>query len=101
MDFQKLITRYKQFGGVELVWQYVKLGAVPTVLKGLWRFTVKGSWFKVGVFQCFKGLYGEIIRKVEPFLVQKYGSRVQEFKTGTKTENKNKNLSRVLEFKKR
>ena len=71
MDFQKLISRYRQFGGVELVWQYAKLGAVPTVLKGLWRFTVKGSWFKVGVFQCFKGLYGEIIRKVEPFLIQK------------------------------
>lgn len=80
MDFKKLITRYKQFGGAQLVWQYAKLGAVPTVLKGLWRFTVKGSWFKVGVFQCFKGLYGEIIRKVEPFLIQKYGSKVQEFK---------------------
>lgn len=80
MDFQKLITRYKQFGGAKLVWQYVKLGAVPTVLKGLWRFTVKGPWFKVGVFQCFKGLYGEIIRKVEPFLIKKYGSKVQEFK---------------------
>ena len=80
MDFKKLITRYKQFGGAKLVWQYAKLDAVPTVLKGLWLFTVKGSWFKVGVFQCFKGLYGEIIRKVEPFLVQKYGSKVQEFK---------------------
>lgn len=81
MNFHKLISRYRQFGGVELVWQYAKLGAVPTVLKGLWRFTVKGSWFKVGVFQCFKGLYGEIIRKVEPFLIQKYGLKVQEFKS--------------------
>ena len=81
MDFQKLITRYKQFGGAKLAWQYAKLGAVPTVLKGLWRFTVKGSWFKVGVFQCIKGLYGEIIRKVEPFLIQKYGSKDQEFKS--------------------
>ena len=80
MDFKKLITRYKQFGGAKLVWQYAKLGAVPTVLKGLWRFTVKGSWFKVGVFQCSKGLYGEVIRQVEPFLIQKYGSKVQEFK---------------------
>ncbi len=33
------------------------------------------------VFQCFKGLYGEIIRKVEPFLIQKYDSKVQEFKS--------------------
>lgn len=80
MDLQKLISRYKQFGGAKLVWQYAKLGAVPTVLIGLWRFTVKGSWFKVGVFQCCKGLYGEVIRRVEPFLIQKYSSKVQEFK---------------------
>lgn len=65
MDFQKLISRYKQFGGFRLVREYAKLGVVPTVLKGLWRFAVKGSWFKVGVFQCCKGLYGEIIREVE------------------------------------
>ena len=80
MDFQKLITRYKQFGGAKLAWQYARLGAVPIVLKGMWQFTVKGSWFKVGVFQCCKGLYGEVIRRVEPFLIQKYGSMVQEFK---------------------
>lgn len=42
MDFQKFITRHKQFGGAKLVWQYAKLGAVPTVLKGLWRFIVNG-----------------------------------------------------------
>lgn len=65
---------------MRLVWQFAKLGAVPTVLKRLWRFTVKGSWFKVGVFQCSKGLYGEVIRQVEPFLIQKYGSKVQESK---------------------
>ncbi len=80
MEFNKLATRYKQFGGIRIVWQYAKLGAVPTVLKGLWRFTVKGSWFKVGVFQSCKGLYGEVIRRVEPFLIQKYVFKVQEFK---------------------
>ena len=47
MNLQELITRYKQFGGFRLGIEYAKLGAVPTVLKGLWRFTVKGSWFKV------------------------------------------------------
>ena len=47
MDFQNLINRYKQFGGFRLVREYARLGAVPTVLKGLWRFTVKGAWFKV------------------------------------------------------
>lgn len=78
MDFRKLITRFRQFGGMRLVWQYARLGVVPTVLRGLWRFTVKGSWWKVGVFQCCKGLYGEVIRKVEPYLIERYGSMVQD-----------------------
>lgn len=78
MDFQKLVSRFRQFGGMRLVWQYSKLGAVPTVLRGLWRFTVKGSWWKVGVFQCCKGLYGEVIRKVEPYLIEKYGTQIPQ-----------------------
>lgn len=27
VDFNKLITRFRQFGGLRLVWQYTKLGA--------------------------------------------------------------------------
>ena len=33
MDFQKLITRYKQFGGMRVVWQYAKLGALWPAIK--------------------------------------------------------------------
>lgn len=31
--------------------------------------------------QSYKAIYPEVLRKVEPFLIQKYGSRVQEFKS--------------------
>ena len=72
MDLKKLITRYKQFGGAKLVWQYVKLGALGPAIKAGVRCLLKR--------QSFKAIYPEVLRKIEPFLIQKYGSKVQEFK---------------------
>lgn len=64
MDFKKLITRFRQFGGMRLVIAYAKLGALWPAIKAGVRCLVKGQSFKVGVFQCCKGLYGEVIQKV-------------------------------------
>lgn len=72
MDFKKLIFRYNQFGGSKLVWQYAKLGALWPAAKASVRCLVTR--------QSFKGIYPEVLRKIEPFLIQKYGSKVQEFK---------------------
>ena len=72
MDFQKLKTRSKQFGGAKLVWQYAKVGALWPAVKASVRCLLKR--------QSFKGIYPEVLKRVEPFLVQKYGSKVQEFK---------------------
>jgi len=72
MDFHKFITRYKQFGGAKLVWQYAKLGILPVVLRGVVRCVVKR--------QSFKAIYPEVLYIIEPFLIQKYGLKVQEFK---------------------
>lgn len=72
MDYHKLASRYKQFGGFGLVIEYAKLGA-------LWP-AVKASVSCLLKQQSFKGIYPEVLRRVEPFLVQKYGSKVQEFK---------------------
>ena len=72
MDFKKLITRYKQFGGAKLVWQYAKLGALWPAVKASMRCLLKR--------QSFKAIYPEVLRKIEPFLIQKYGSKVQKFK---------------------
>ena len=72
MDLKKLITRYKQLGGAKLVWQYVKLGALGPAIKAGVRCLLKR--------QSFKAIYPEVLRKIEPFLIQKYGSKVQEFK---------------------
>lgn len=72
MDFHKLTTRFKQFGGIRLVWLYSKLGVFPVVVMDLFCYFRKR--------QPFRTVYPEILKRIEPMLIAKYGSRVQEFK---------------------
>lgn len=72
MDLKKLIARYRQFGGFRLIREYAKLSALWPAFKTGVRCLAKR--------QSFKGVYPEVLRKIEPFLVQKYVSRVHEFK---------------------
>lgn len=72
MDFHKLITRYKQFGGKRLILQYVKLGVMPVLMNGFFRCLYQRK--------SFKAIYSEALRKIEPFLIAKYDSIIQEFK---------------------
>lgn len=70
MDSQKLITRYKQFGGMRLVWEYARLGALWPAAKAGVRCLVRR--------QSFKGIYPEVLKKVEPFLAERF--QVSRFK---------------------
>ena len=81
MDFQKLITRYKQFGGMRLVWEYAKLGALWPAVKAGVKCIVKG--------QSFKGIYPEVLKRVEPFLVKQYAPLVSGFKFQVSSEGAN------------
>lgn len=65
MDLKKLTSRYEQFGGIQLIWQYTKLGVLSIIVKGLVRCVIKR--------QSFKALYPEVLRKIEPYLVNRYG----------------------------
>lgn len=78
MDFKKLITRYKQFGGAKLVWQYVKLGALWPAVKAGVRCLVKG--------QSFKGIYPEVLRKIEPYLVKRYAPILRSKKSDVRSK---------------
>ncbi len=85
MDFRKLITRYRQFGGFRLVREYAKLGALwPAVKEGV-RCLVKG--------QSFKGIYPEVLKRVEPFLVKQYAPLVSGFKFQVSSEGANTNCT--------
>lgn len=69
LDFNKLTTRYKQFGGLRLVLQYAKLGVLPIVVMGVLRCVVKK--------QSFKAIYPKVLQIIEPFLIKKYSSVLQ------------------------
>ena len=71
MDFDKLIIRYRQFGGLRLVWEYAKLGVSLVVAKGFFLCLYKQ--------RSFKAIYPKVLRKIEPYLVKRYSSLVQEF----------------------
>ena len=70
MDLKKLITRYMQFGGFRLLREYAKLGALWPALKAGIRCLVKR--------QSFKGIYPDVLRKIEPFLIKKYGTQIPQ-----------------------
>ncbi|UKK56829.1 capsular polysaccharide synthesis protein [Prevotella communis] len=73
MDFNKLTTRFRQFGGMRLVLQYAKLGVLPAVVRGFVRCVVKR--------QSFKAIYPEVLKRVEPFLAERF--HVSRFKIQT------------------
>ena len=86
MDFKKLITRYRQFGGFRLVVEYAKLGMQGTVVKGFFKCLIKR--------QSFKAIYPGVLRRVEPMLVAKYSHIVEEFKSSS-TSEATKSITRV------
>lgn len=50
MNLQKLITRYKQFGGAKLAWQYAKLGALwPAVIVGVKCLVKRQSFITISI----------------------------------------------------
>lgn len=72
MDFKKLVIRYRQFGGIKLLREYAKLGALwPAVKTGIKCFVKR---------QSFKQIYPIVLKKVEPMLIERYGSIVSGFK---------------------
>ncbi len=70
MDLHRLVSRYKQFGGLRLVWQYTKLGALSVGAKGFVRCMIKR--------RSFKAIYPEVLNRVEPFLAERF--QVSRFK---------------------
>lgn len=70
MDFYKLLTRYKQFGGLQLVWEYAKLGILQVAVKSFFCCIIKR--------QSFKAIYPGVLKRIEPFLIEKF--QVSRFK---------------------
>lgn len=72
MDFNKLKTLYRQFGGIRLVVEYAKLGALLPAIKAGVKCLIKR--------QSFKEIYPETLSIIEPYLIERYRFIIQEFK---------------------
>ena len=64
VDFDRLITRFRQFGGWRLVWQYVRMGVLWTGVCALIRCALKGK--------SLKAAYPVITEKVDRILIRRY-----------------------------
>lgn len=66
LDLDRLITRFHQFGGMRLVWQYAKMGVLWTGIKEIIRCAIKGKSMKM--------VYPRITKRVDEILYDKYSS---------------------------
>lgn len=89
MDFNKLVSRYRQFGGIRLVFEYAKLGVLGALVKGFLKCLVKR--------QSFKTIYPELLKKIEPYLINRYSPIVQGFKSSRSSIQEHKR-SKIIWF---
>lgn len=65
VDFDRLIVRFRQFGGWRLAWEYVRLGLLWVIIKELFGCVVHK--------RSFKSVYPAIGKIIDPMLTKKYG----------------------------
>lgn len=65
-DFDRLITRFRQFGGMRLVWQYARMGVLWIGIKEIVKCALKGKSFKT--------VYPIITERIDRILVERYGN---------------------------
>ena len=66
-DFDRLIARFKQFGGMRLVWQYAKMGVLWLGIKEIIRCILHG--------RSLKAVYPVVTRLVDQELVNQYDTQ--------------------------
>jgi len=66
-DFDRLIVRFKQFGGMRLVWQYAKMGVLWLGIKEIIRCILHG--------RSLKAVYPVVTKLVDQELVNKYDTQ--------------------------
>lgn len=68
-DFDRLIIRYRQFGGIRLLWQYARMGVLWTGIKECIHCLVNG--------RSFKNVYPVITRRIDNILTEKFANAPQ------------------------
>lgn len=91
MDFKKLITRFRQFGGLRLLWEYARIGVLLTGMVEFFRCLVTR--------RSFKEIYPKVLKKVEPYLADRYTSLVHDYRIKVhETEDLEHRGSKIIWF---
>ena len=90
MDFKKLVSRYRQFGGFQLVIEYAKIGVLWPAVKAGMRCVVRR--------QSFKQIYPAVLKKVEPILQNRYLPVLQSKKEEVRGKNLEHKRSKIIWF---
>ncbi|MBQ6822962.1 MAG: hypothetical protein IJP39_11170 [Bacteroidales bacterium] len=78
MNLRKILSRFRQYGGLRLMRQYAGLGALWPMAKDVLRNPFSRKAYKRG--------YMAALRVVEPFLREKYGPLMRELADGAKAQ---------------
>lgn len=90
MDFTKLKNRYKQFGGLRLVLELAKLGALGPAVKAFFNCLKRR--------QSFKQIYPAVLKHVDPLLTKRYEPLIRIKKEELKGKNLEHQHSKLVWF---
>ena len=78
-DFNRLLIRFRQFGGWRLVWQYARMGVLHTAVMAVARCILHG--------RSPKEAYPELTRKVDEVLTLRYRYILERYAESEKSED--------------
>ena len=89
-DFDRFIKRFREFGGLRLVWQYAKMGVLWVGVKEIVKCLLHG--------RSLKAVYPEVTRLVDKELVNKYETELKLLRSASiaRYENDNDNVNHNL-----
>lgn len=90
MDLDKLVSRFRQFGGMRLIREYHQIGALGNTVIAFFHCMIRQ--------QSFKGIYPEVLKKTEPFLREKYEPLLKQRKVFYRDKELNHCRSRYVWF---
>lgn len=65
-----ILTRIKQFGGIRLAYEYMRIGVMTTIINGVIKSLVKG--------QSLNRVYADIGNKINPMLLKRYDTLMRK-----------------------
>ncbi len=89
-ETKRLISRFRQFGGLRLLVEYARLGVIHVIVKGLYNCLINKKQFK--------SLYPDVLKEIEPFLKERFTPILNRRKEFYKKQAYEHNHSKIIWF---